>query len=136
MDEQLSNHELTQIGDILKDRFNNNVINDNNGITYNVNNVDKEILNNVSNVNTSKVGIKELVEELVDKPEALAKEIANKLGDTKNLNFHLRVVKANEPAILFESLAIALAAVRDGKVFKSKVAAYYVGVLKRKGVHW
>lgn len=133
MDEQLSNHELTKIGDILENRSSDYISRD---VTYNVNNVDKEILNNVSNVNTSKVGIKELLEELVDKPEALAKEIAENLGDTKNLNFHLRVVKTNNPAILFEAVAIALDAVRDGRVLRSNIARYYVGILKRKGIYW
>ena len=102
----------------------------------NVNNVDKKILNNVNNVSSDK---ERLLDELLslykDKPEGVAEIITERLGDEKNLNFHRKVVKKNNPHILFEAVAIAEDAHRSGKI-KGTKASYYVGILKKKGIGW
>lgn len=103
---------------------------------FNVNNVDKDILNNVSNVKTDKdVALDNLLALYGNKPQGIAKIIAEKLNDLNNLNFHIKTAKLNSPHILFEVLSITLEADREGKIKKSR-AQYYIGVLKRKGIKW
>lgn len=116
---------FTKISDIKNTTLNN----------VNVGNVDKDINTNVNNVTSNdEKQISDLVYEYKDKPEAIAKYIAEKLNDTQNLNFHLKTVKLNSPQVLLEALAIVLDTQRDGKV--RAPAKYYVGVLRVKGVQW
>ena len=117
---------FTKIGDVKSTTLNN----------VNVGNVDKDINTNVNNVTSNEEKqISDLIYEYKDKPEAIAKYIAEKLSDTQNLNFHLKTVRLNNPQILLEALAIVLTAQREGKV-RSTPAKYYVGILRIKGVRW
>lgn len=115
--------KMKQINHVLKE----------NVLRYNVN---KDSLENVNNVPSSKSkALEEFLAEYGDKPEAIARTIAEELGDLENINFHIRAAKNNHPNILFESLSITKDAYRDGLISSTK-ARYYVGVLKRKGAKW
>jgi len=115
---------FTKISDLVK------------GSNVNVNNVDKYINTNVNNVTSNEEKqLVELLNEVKHKPEALAQIIAEKLSDTKNLNFHIKTAKLNNSQILFEALALVLEAKQNGMV-RTTPARYYVGILKRKGVRW
>lgn len=124
---------MDNIAEVLKEKkdiLENNV---KRYINNNVNNVNKDISNNV---NADKdILLEELLRLYNDKPNAIALTIAEKLGDKKNLNFYIKLVKANNPHKLFEILSITLEAYSLGQINSTR-AKYFVGVLKRKGVRW
>ena len=92
-------------------------------------NVNKDIKDNV---NVEEGGIEEVMRQLEGKPEYIAEHLSAKLGDSDSKRMYLILAQDNKPGLLLESLSIALAAQRNGKV--SSLARYFMGVLRRKGV--
>lgn len=99
-------------------------------------NVNKDISNNVNNVEDEfdKL-LGKIIEISGDKPDSIGQTIAEKLNDVRNVNFHIKTAKLNQPQILFEALALTLDAYKQGLIRTSR-AKYYVGILKRKRVLW
>lgn len=99
-------------------------------------NVNKDISNNVNNVEDE---ISKLLNKVIEisgsKPESIGQTIAEKLDDLKNINFHKKTARLNDPQILFEALALTLDAYKQGLINTNR-AKYYVGILKRKHARW
>jgi hypothetical protein len=118
---------MQKIKDILQKERKHNV--------NNVINVNKDINNNVINVDSDKEKLLDkllaLYGDEIDKPKAIAQIISDKLGDDpRNLNFHIKMAKNNKPEFLFESLSIAIDASKHHPI--RNLPGYYVGILKRK----
>src|SRR3989339_698197 len=111
-------NQTQSVGEILQTR---NPVN-----SSNVNNVDKYNSNNVTTLNVN-VDLEKKEEQV----KYYARELAEKLGDLKNLNFYLKCARENKPDFLYECLSITLIAKREGKITKTP-AKYFVGVFKRR----
>lgn len=92
----------------------------------NVDNVDKDITNNVETINVN-VNNKNREEKM----KFIARDLATKLDDLKSLNYYLKIVKDHKPEFIYECLSITTLAYREGKIRKTP-AKYFVGVIKRR----
>jgi len=117
-DENTSLTDFQKVGDILKHPLHNNV--------NNVNNVDN---NNSNNVETSNVNVGS--KDGIDETEYIARNLAVKLDDLKNLNYYRKCAREHKPEFLYECLSITMAAKKEGIIRKTP-AKYFVGVLKQK----
>lgn len=132
-DYQTSTSGFQKAGDILEKSPLNN--------SPNVNNVDKDISNNVKNAETNKEngeekkettdsitnGILDLLKEFSDekaKNKWLVELLEKRLDDYQNRAYYTKTVRENNPEILLRFLAQVEDAQRQGKIKKSK-GAYF-----------
>lgn len=104
---------MDKIGSLLKGR------------TFNVN-VDKDISKYVYDEN---VAIK--IREALDKPKAIAEDIAEKLGATHNVKLYISLVYKYPIHHLYECLALTKEAHREGRI-RTSMAQYFYGIVKKK----
>lgn len=118
MNDDTNTRSMRPIGDNLKNTFT---------ARYpNVNNVKSDSLDNVqrSNVNVSS-------KNETDKIKAIGEDLANRLNDTKNLNYYLKCGREHQASFLYECLHIVQEAQREGRITTTP-PKYFVGVVKRK----
>lgn len=117
---------FNKVGSILKNR------------KQNVNNVNKDIINNVNNVkDLSKEDFMVLFMRKFNDDQAasgwLVDKLMGELGDREdNRGFYKKIVKENTPQFLLECLAIVKDAVNDPNIKIRSKPAYFVGVFKKR----
>lgn len=89
-------------------------------------NSDKKIYITVN----SKTVDKEIQTENILEDDAMAKELSEKLDDTRSLGYYKLLITNNNREKLFDALAITLDASRMGMI-RSKKAIYFIGVLRK-----
>ena len=89
-------------------------------------NVDSNIYNNVYDDNVAS-----RVRDAVDKPKAIGQELADALNAPDNLRFYIKLAYQYPQEILFECLALAKEAQKEGRI-KTTSAQYFWGILRKK----
>lgn len=90
-------------------------------------NVNKDITNNVY----VDVGDIEKINEASDKHKAIGELLAEKLGKPNNLNLYIKLSYLNPATSLFEWIAIALEAYRNGRT--KDPGGYFYGIVRNLG---
>lgn len=93
--------------------------------TYNVN-VDKDIYNNVYDVNVASK-----IRDAVDKPKAIGEILAEELNAPQNLKFYIKLAYLYPQETLFECLALTNEAAKENRINTDR-PRYFYGVVKRK----
>lgn len=88
-------------------------------------NADKDI----SNVYDENVASK--IENTVDRPRAIAEDIAEKLNAPDNLRFYIKLARQYPTGVLYESLALTKEAYNAGLIRTTK-AQYFYGIVRQK----
>lgn len=117
-DINLGTKSMKSVGEIM----NNNSFKD----PTNVNDVDK---NNLNNVKTLDINVENIEGE--ERIKYNAENLAAKLDDLKNLNYYLKMCREHKPEFLYECLSITSMAKREERIKKTP-AKYFVGVLKKR----
>lgn len=113
---------MEKVGDILSDK----------GITVNGKYKSLPTVNS----NTVNSTIWEEIENLIAtrsiEPEGIAKFIAEKLNDTRSLQYYTLLVKEHNQGKLFEAMHQTVEAWKDGRIRTTK-PIYFIAILRRWG---
>lgn len=93
----------------------------------------ERVTSNSNSIDEDRIIIQNKFQEFLYKPEALAKELAEKLDDEKSYKFYLTLARNSNQNVLLDILACTVGAYNEGRLRRPR-PIYFMSILQRKGI--